>query len=193
MPTVSHGTGLVSRRVVTHHHHRSDCALRLELDVQTHCRGTRTRSRRGASSYRQSGRPQRSIRMLLCRVRRIRISNLEALCQQSRPRRLPSSCPAWAAAPDQHGIRLPCALLPQLALTPYCVVMRPILFPACSVMVPAAAQAGAVLRLSRPTKATMAVSSAVRCDRRPERFMCLPPWCITENDRLGTTLPGPVN
>ena len=50
MPTVSNGTGLVSRRVVTHYHHRSDFALRLELDVETHCRGARTRSRRGASS-----------------------------------------------------------------------------------------------------------------------------------------------
>ncbi len=47
-----------------------------------------------------------------------------------------------------------------------------------SVMVPAAAQAGALLRLSRPTQAIKAVISAVRCDRHPERFMCLPPLCV---------------
>src|SRR5260221_581293 len=47
-----------------------------------------------------------------------------------------------------------------------------------SVMVPALAQAGAVLRLSRPTQAIRAVRSAVRCDRHPERFMFLPPLCI---------------
>src|SRR5215472_15467430 len=46
-----------------------------------------------------------------------------------------------------------------------------------SVMVPAAAQAGRLLRLSRPRQAMMAVSSAVKCDRCPERFMLLPPWC----------------
>src|SRR5713226_6626537 len=84
------------------------------------------------------------------------------------------------------------------------VVMRPIAFPNSkvnhrlpsgpavmpngpapvgnSVMVPAAAQAGAVLRLSRQIQASMAVSSATRRDRRPERFMLLPPWCLTEND-----------
>src|SRR6266851_3522627 len=50
-----------------------------------------------------------------------------------------------------------------------------------SVMVPAAAQTGAVLRLNRPIQTSMAVSSAVRCDRRPERFMLLPPWCMREN------------
>jgi hypothetical protein len=140
-----------------------------------------------------------------------------------------------------------CVRLPQLALTPYCVVMRPILSPLLSVnqtslvwagpavipnglqpnlfphvigkgnavelppvvmrpmlfpkdkvnhrlpsgpavmpigsplpvgvgnsvMVPTVAQAGAVLRLSRPIETSMAVSSAARCDRRPERFMYL--------------------
>ena len=43
-------------------------------------------------------------------------------CQE----RLPSSRPAWAGAQGQQGIHLPCAPLPQLALTHYCVVMRPI-------------------------------------------------------------------
>src|SRR6266851_5201232 len=51
-----------------------------------------------------------------------------------------------------------------------------------SVMVPTLAQAGAVLRLSRPTQATMAVIRAVRRGRHPERFMLLPPLCPTEND-----------
>src|SRR6266852_3045381 len=55
-----------------------------------------------------------------------------------------------------------------------------------SVMVPTVAQAGAVLRLSRPIETSMAVSSAARCDRRPERFMYLPPLCLTENDLRGT-------
>ena len=40
---------------------------------------------------------------------------------------LPSSRPAWAGAQGQQEIRLPCAPLPQLALTHYFVVMRPIL------------------------------------------------------------------
>src|SRR6266704_3316294 len=47
-----------------------------------------------------------------------------------------------------------------------------------SVMVPTVAQAGRLLRLSRLTPAIMAVISAVRCDRHPERFMFLPPLCI---------------
>jgi len=55
-----------------------------------------------------------------------------------------------------------------------------------SVTVPAAAQVGAVLRLSRPTPAIRAVRSATRRDRHPERFMLLPPWCLTENDLRGT-------
>jgi hypothetical protein len=50
----------------------------------------------------------------------------------------------------------------------------------------AAAQAGAVLRLSRQTQATMAVMSAVKCDRRPKRFMLLPPLSLMENDLRGT-------
>src|SRR6266516_3888533 len=41
-----------------------------------------------------------------------------------------------------------------------------------------AAQAGRLLRLSRLTAAMMAVRSAVRYDRHPERFMCLPPLCM---------------
>src|SRR5258708_25381603 len=45
-----------------------------------------------------------------------------------------------------------------------------------SVTVPATAQAGAVLRLSRPTPAIRAVRSAVRCDRHPERFMLVTPF-----------------
>src|SRR6266516_3249261 len=45
-----------------------------------------------------------------------------------------------------------------------------------SVMVPAAAQVGRLLRLSRPTQASTAVRSAVRCDHHPERFMWLPPF-----------------
>ena len=53
-------------------------------------------------------------------------------------------------------------------------------------MVPAVAQAGAVFRLNRPTQAIKAVRSAVRCDRYPERFMLLSPWCLTENDLRGT-------
>jgi hypothetical protein len=44
-----------------------------------------------------------------------------------------------------------------------------------SVMVPTAAQAGALLRLSMPTQAITAVRRAARCDRHPERFMVLPP------------------
>jgi hypothetical protein len=34
------------------------------------------------------------------------------------------------------------------------------------------------IRLSRPTQASTAVRSAVRCDRHPERFMFLAPLCI---------------
>src|SRR5260221_7244208 len=45
-----------------------------------------------------------------------------------------------------------------------------------SVTVPATAQAGAVLRLSRPPPAIRAVRSAVRCDRHPERFMLVTPF-----------------
>jgi hypothetical protein len=47
-----------------------------------------------------------------------------------------------------------------------------------SVMVPTAAQARALLRLSRQIPAIRAVPRAVRCDRHPERFMVLPPLCV---------------
>jgi hypothetical protein len=44
-----------------------------------------------------------------------------------------------------------------------------------SVTVPAAAQAGAMLRLSRPTETTIAVRTAARRGRKPERFMLVSP------------------
>src|SRR5260221_594880 len=47
-----------------------------------------------------------------------------------------------------------------------------------SVTVPATAQAGAVLRLSRPTPAIRAVTSAVRWGRHPERFMLVTPFSM---------------
>jgi hypothetical protein len=43
-----------------------------------------------------------------------------------------------------------------------------------SVIVPAAAQAGRLLRLSKPTETTMAVIRAARRGRKPELFMRLP-------------------
>ena len=125
--------------------------------------------------------------------------------------------PHHPESPQELLLSSLCAPLPPLARTPYCVVMRPSFFPAFSVnhtllsgpavmpngmqpnlrphfvgrgnvvMVPAAAQAGAVLRLSRQIQVSRAVSSATRRDRRPERFTCLPPWCLTDNDRRGTT------
>src|SRR6266700_1201142 len=65
-----------------------------------------------------------------------------------------------------------------------------------SVMVPAAAQAGVVLRPSKPTETTMAVIRAVTRDRHPERFMFLAPLCMcvcrktTYGERI---LTGPVS
>ncbi len=44
-----------------------------------------------------------------------------------------------------------------------------------SVIVPAAAKAGRLLRLSKPTETTMAVIRAARRGRKPERFMCFSP------------------
>src|SRR5689334_2172791 len=44
-----------------------------------------------------------------------------------------------------------------------------------AVMVPALAQAGAVLRLSRQIQPIMAVRSAIKRDRHPELFILLPP------------------
>src|SRR6266851_4203516 len=55
------------------------------------------------------------------------VRGLLAVPGNPRQELLPASRPAWAGAQGQQEIRLPCAPLPQLALTHYFVVMRPIL------------------------------------------------------------------
>ena len=73
----------VSRRVVTHNHHRSTFELLL-ADVEQHCRGAGPDSRRGPSAYRESVCPGQGSRCSSA-SRSGRIIILEAYSLENRP------------------------------------------------------------------------------------------------------------